>query len=355
MAWMTQFCHFDALGSVVAHTNSNGEIQDIYSYDAFGGIRHGVSNRAFLFIGSAGYYSEDTGDCYIRARTYQSRYGRFLSRDVDVSLQPYAYVSNGPLRYIDPSGAVEVAINPGGGPSSEKEVAGMDWKDWPQLPNTGHTKFCVRVTGDCQCCIGYDYSTFIPTPIWKYGLRNIKVEFKLEVWINSIVAGRKFPGGVDGVYSHELLHVKNMIKAINDDRFQQAYLRALRTTEQECLFDSVVACEKAFKAQRHNQAKEIFDILYWRGFNHAFKGHPTKGKPVLPIPKAPPAKETIKKGTTPEKVLGIDPAEWVCGPGFSIPDHDERPRGLYNERWMPRDDKGQLIKPDWEPPADMKR
>ena len=51
---------------------------------------------------------------YLRARYYDPEIGRFLSQDPVPSGNPYAYVGNNPVRFVDPSG--NAGIVPGGNP-----------------------------------------------------------------------------------------------------------------------------------------------------------------------------------------------------------------------------------------------
>ena len=96
----------NAHGDVINLVNGNGEIQNAYKYDAFGNTTDyaaKVSNR-FLYAGEQ--FDKVTGQYYLRARYYDPELGRFTQEDPyrGDGLNLYAYVSNNPIRYVDPTG-----------------------------------------------------------------------------------------------------------------------------------------------------------------------------------------------------------------------------------------------------------
>ncbi|MBI4354047.1 MAG: RHS repeat protein, partial [Candidatus Omnitrophica bacterium] len=105
--------HADALGSILALTDSRGQVIESYRYDAFGTptildpsgqVRATslVGNR-FLFTGRE--YDSETGLYYFRQRYYHPGFGRFVSREPDpTDPNPYRYVNNNPTSWIDPLG-----------------------------------------------------------------------------------------------------------------------------------------------------------------------------------------------------------------------------------------------------------
>ncbi len=96
--------HVDGLGSVTAITNQTGNVVARYVYDAFGNQRvTGSAANPFTFTGRE--LDAATGLYYYRLRTYDPRIGRFLSEDPLPSSNPYPYVSNSPVNWIDPWGA----------------------------------------------------------------------------------------------------------------------------------------------------------------------------------------------------------------------------------------------------------
>ena len=128
--------HTDALGSTLALSNATGVIATSYSYEAFGKATiTGVSSNPFQF---AGRENDGAGVYFYRARYYSSRFHRFLSEDpilapfvpltaggclttnnfvwllpqnikalasdLSQGLNAFAYVTNNPTRFLDPSG-----------------------------------------------------------------------------------------------------------------------------------------------------------------------------------------------------------------------------------------------------------
>jgi RHS repeat-associated protein/uncharacterized repeat protein (TIGR01451 family) len=93
----------DALGSVTAYSNADGDLSDRVGYSAFGV----PTSRDSTVYGYTGHqYDGDTGLIYARARYYDPELGRFLSEDPVPSINPYPYVGNEPCNAVDPTGAV---------------------------------------------------------------------------------------------------------------------------------------------------------------------------------------------------------------------------------------------------------
>lgn len=95
------------LGSVIALTDSTGVIQTQYTFEPFGTVTASgaASSNTSQY---ASRENDGTGLYYYRARFYSPALARFLAEDPiefeggDINL--YAYVSNSPLVYTDPSG-----------------------------------------------------------------------------------------------------------------------------------------------------------------------------------------------------------------------------------------------------------
>ncbi|OMD34714.1 hypothetical protein BSK56_33475, partial [Paenibacillus borealis] len=102
---------YNGHGDVVQIVNTSGTPVNTYSYDEWGNITsqtEGIQN-SFKYAGEI--YDAETGLYYLRARYYDPSIGRFLNEDTvegqidnPLSQNLYTYVSNNPLRYIDPSG-----------------------------------------------------------------------------------------------------------------------------------------------------------------------------------------------------------------------------------------------------------
>lgn len=102
---------YNGHGDVVQILDTNGNVVNSYSYDAWGNITNqteGISN-SFKYAGEI--YDEETGFYYLRARYYDPTIGRFLNEDTyegeidnPLSQNLYIYVHNNPLIYTDLTG-----------------------------------------------------------------------------------------------------------------------------------------------------------------------------------------------------------------------------------------------------------
>jgi hypothetical protein len=84
MGWTKRFYHYDGQGSTQLLTDENGNVTDSYANTAFGTpVDTGAANptvNPFRFVGQFGYYLDlDTGDYYVRARTYSPFLARWLN------------------------------------------------------------------------------------------------------------------------------------------------------------------------------------------------------------------------------------------------------------------------------------
>jgi RHS repeat-associated protein len=100
----------DRVGSVTHLTDAQGKVTSAYTYDAFGKMKakQGTIANPFTFTGRE---LDPTGLYYYRARYYDAALGRFLANDLisgrlDAPLEqnPYLYVRNNPVRFVDPLG-----------------------------------------------------------------------------------------------------------------------------------------------------------------------------------------------------------------------------------------------------------
>ncbi len=73
----------DPLGSTVALVNPTGTITDTFTYWPYGEerTRTGTTPTPFRFGGTLGYYRDDAGRTYVRARALAPRSGRWLTPD----------------------------------------------------------------------------------------------------------------------------------------------------------------------------------------------------------------------------------------------------------------------------------
>ena len=102
-----QYTHRDVLGSTVLLSNQAGEVST-YEYDAFGNTTPGVSNT----LATSYQYTNQQNDgdlYYYNGRYYDPFIGRFTQPDLNLrgdvlTMNRFAYVSNNPFRYTDPTG-----------------------------------------------------------------------------------------------------------------------------------------------------------------------------------------------------------------------------------------------------------
>ena len=104
----TYFYHTDALGSVIAITDSTGNVVQRYEYDSFGNI---VSMLDPNFLQPYSYtgreYDPESGLYFYRARYYDEQIGRFISEDpigLKGGINKFSYVENNPVNHTDSLG-----------------------------------------------------------------------------------------------------------------------------------------------------------------------------------------------------------------------------------------------------------
>jgi RHS repeat-associated protein len=103
----TYYYHYDALGSVVALSDTSGDTVEIYEYSVFGQVAATDANNPNPFMFTGREFDKETGLYYYRARYYNPTLGRFLQTDPAGSANLYSYCSNDPTGLIDPSGCEE--------------------------------------------------------------------------------------------------------------------------------------------------------------------------------------------------------------------------------------------------------
>ncbi len=117
----TNYLHADHLGSVESVTNANGEVVEKRSYDAFGARRNpqwGTSGGVTSGLVAKGFTGHDEEDEFglinMKGRLYDPKIARFTTTDPVISnvwngqtINPFSYVHNNPLAFVDPSGFSE--------------------------------------------------------------------------------------------------------------------------------------------------------------------------------------------------------------------------------------------------------
>ena len=116
---MQFYFHPDHLGSSSYITNLDGEVVQHIEYVPFGEVfveeRNNIWNTPYLF--NAKEFDEETGLYYYGARYYEPKLSQFLSVDRYSenypNFNPYSYVGNNPIKYIDVNGDSIVINNRG--------------------------------------------------------------------------------------------------------------------------------------------------------------------------------------------------------------------------------------------------
>jgi RHS repeat-associated protein len=135
----------DHLGSTSLATDASGNLLVETRYTPWGEVRYTTPNQTLptrhTFTGQYSYVSDDATDLgaagfglmFYNARWYDNTTGRFAQADTIVpggmqGLDRYAYVSNSPVMYTDPSGHKCI-----GGPNGN-DPKGGDCEDWVKKP-----------------------------------------------------------------------------------------------------------------------------------------------------------------------------------------------------------------------------
>jgi RHS repeat-associated protein len=109
------FYSIDHLGSVRELTDSSGGIQAEYGYDSFGQISKTLENVASVMQYASYLCHLRTGFYLTVFRFYNSKLGRWLSRDPRRALakpNSYDYVGNSTVSFVDPLGLAKQACDP---------------------------------------------------------------------------------------------------------------------------------------------------------------------------------------------------------------------------------------------------
>jgi RHS repeat-associated protein len=109
------YYHQEHLGSTSVLTDSSGNVQESTEYTPYGGVLSGGTASKHQFTGQE--YDHATGLNYYQSRYYNSYQRRFIQPDSIIpdaydpqQLNPYAYVRNNPVKYVDPSGNNPILI-----------------------------------------------------------------------------------------------------------------------------------------------------------------------------------------------------------------------------------------------------
>lgn len=103
----------DSLGSTIALRGSGGAITDTWEYWPYGEVRTrtGSTTTPFQYVGTLGYYTDLTGNVYVRARSYQPKATCWMSVDPLWPDWPaYAYARQSPTSRRDRTGLFDVGF-----------------------------------------------------------------------------------------------------------------------------------------------------------------------------------------------------------------------------------------------------
>ena len=114
-AYYVYYYQYDGLGSVIALSNSDGNLVEEYRYDVYGKSEIRNSNNSVVSVSSVAnqyfftgrQYDSETGLYYYRARYYSPNIGRFMQTDpvgYSAGVNWYAYCGNNPIMLVDPFG-----------------------------------------------------------------------------------------------------------------------------------------------------------------------------------------------------------------------------------------------------------
>jgi RHS repeat-associated protein len=114
---VTNYYHFDGLGSTRALTDAEGKITDTYTYGAFGTLIEVTGNTLNEYLFTGQQYDNNVGFYYLRARYMNPSIGRFQTMDTyegnvfdPSSLHKYTYCNNDPVNFVDYLGLYSSAV-----------------------------------------------------------------------------------------------------------------------------------------------------------------------------------------------------------------------------------------------------
>jgi RHS repeat-associated protein len=110
----TYYYHYDALGSVVALSDADGDTVQVYEYDVYGQVAASDANHPNPFLFTGRRFDTETGLYYYRARYYNASIGRFLQTDpigYEGGTNWYMYCTNNPWNALDPFGLEPVKVD----------------------------------------------------------------------------------------------------------------------------------------------------------------------------------------------------------------------------------------------------
>jgi len=103
----TSYYEQDGLHSVTSLSNSAGALANTYTYDSYGKLTASTGTLVNPFQYTGREFDSESGIYEYRARYYDQNVGRFVNEDpirFRAGINFYAYVSNNPVNFTDPTG-----------------------------------------------------------------------------------------------------------------------------------------------------------------------------------------------------------------------------------------------------------
>ncbi|MDR6840428.1 RHS repeat-associated core domain-containing protein [Pseudoxanthomonas sacheonensis] len=154
-AQTVEYLHTDALGTLVAVTNTAGVVIERSEYEPYGKLLNRPLADGPGFTGHV--QDAATGLTYMQQRYYDPGIGRFLSVDsiiadpkTGANFNRYKYAANNPYRFTDPDGRKEYDCRKGGSCPSEIKIADLKPGDVVHTPGA-----TVSVTKDNNIQVGF--------------------------------------------------------------------------------------------------------------------------------------------------------------------------------------------------------
>jgi RHS repeat-associated protein len=186
----------DQLGSVAAIVSESGEIRRSFFYDPFGAR---IDSDGSPFSDDAGSttrgftgheHDDSLGLINMKGRMYDPQLQRFLTPDPVVgdpmdsqSWNPYSYVLNSPLNYLDPSGYTAIEGN---------------CENSPYMPECGGSGNLSGWTGGNNGYSGDSFNSYLGDPDGGWGARNFQRDMA-EFYGAADAYGQ---GGVNGLAAY---------------------------------------------------------------------------------------------------------------------------------------------------------
>ncbi|MHC1748012.1 MAG: RHS repeat-associated core domain-containing protein [Cellulosilyticaceae bacterium] len=178
------YYHQDEQGSTAIITDENAHIKNSYHYDAFGKILESQETLPNRITYTGQQYDPLTQQYYLRARYYNPIIGRFTQEDTYRSdgLNLYAYCSNNPVSYYDPSGYAKEASPPCKAPALTDADGGDTKREgkaetYYRAMSQEHYDVLVeteKLSATTETCIS-------PTKAYSEQYEGVLVEFKVKV------------------------------------------------------------------------------------------------------------------------------------------------------------------------------